>query len=81
MYRLAISPNGSLDGYLNHTLAYFNTTNFPEGKQPRAPTENVTICRYPDYREPPWSHNPYDRTNFYWYVLAARLAFVVIFEV
>lgn len=78
---MTVSSDGSLRGYLNHTLAYFDTASFPEGRQPRFPTENVTMCRYPDYREPPWSNNPYERTNFYWYVLAARLAFVVLFEV
>lgn len=81
VYRTSISPNGSLDGYLNHTLAYFNTKDFPSDKLPRLDNGTVHTCRYPDYREPPWSSNPYERTTFYWYVLAARLAFVVIFEV
>lgn len=40
----------------------------------------VGQCRYPDYREPPGSDKPYERTYLYWYILAARLAFVVIFE-
>lgn len=79
VYRTAISEDGSLNGYMNHTLAYFNTADFPAGKGPRI--GNETICRYPDYREPPWADNPYERSTFYWYVLAARLAFVVIFEV
>lgn len=38
-------------------------------------------CRYPDYREPPWSPDRYDRSKMFWHVLAARLAFVVVFEV
>lgn len=81
IYRFSVSPDSSLNGYLNHTLAFFNTTDFPEGKQPRNPTEHVDMCRYPDYREAPWATNPYERTVFFWYVLAARLAFVVVFEV
>lgn len=40
----------------------------------------VQQCRYPDYREPPGSDKAYERTYLYWYILAARLAFVVIFE-
>lgn len=41
---------------------------------------HVMQCRYPDYREPPESDKAYQRTYLYWYILAARLAFVVIFE-
>jgi hypothetical protein len=37
--------------------------------------------RYADYREPPNVTNKYERTAMYWYILAARLAFVVVFEV
>lgn len=40
----------------------------------------MDVCRYPDYREPHNSLNRYDRTELYWIILAARLAFVVIFE-
>lgn len=40
----------------------------------------VELCRYPDYREPPGSDKAYERTYLYWYILAARLAFVVLFE-
>jgi hypothetical protein len=39
------------------------------------------IFRYPDYREPPDVANKYDKTTMYWHILAARLAFVVVFEV
>jgi anoctamin-1 len=41
----------------------------------------VFIFRYADYREPPDASNKYDRTSMYWHILAARLAFVVVFEV
>jgi len=39
------------------------------------------FCRYPDYREPPWAARKYKKTAMFWHVLAARLAFVVVFEV
>jgi anoctamin-1 len=39
------------------------------------------IFRYPDYREPPDVANKYEKTTMYWHILAARLAFVVVFEV
>ena len=41
----------------------------------------VCICRYADYREPPDVTNKYEKTAMYWHILAARLAFVVVFEV
>lgn len=37
--------------------------------------------RYKDYREPPWSENKYDIAKDFWAVLAARLAFVIVFQV
>ena len=37
--------------------------------------------RYPDYRQPPDGPSPYDYSPIYWHILAARLAFVVVFEV
>ena len=37
--------------------------------------------RYKDYREPPWSNTPYVVSKEFWAVLAARLAFVIVFQV
>uniref|UniRef100_A0A8B9Y3J6 Anoctamin n=1 Tax=Bos mutus grunniens TaxID=30521 RepID=A0A8B9Y3J6_BOSMU len=36
--------------------------------------------RYRDYRGPPWSSKPYEFTLQYWHILAARLAFIIVFE-
>lgn len=41
----------------------------------------VCVCRYKDYREPPWSSTPYQVSKEFWAVLAARLAFVIVFQV
>lgn len=38
-------------------------------------------CRYRDFRNPPDSGDPYEYSPMYWHVLAARFAFVVVFEV
>uniref|UniRef100_A0A669B4J0 Anoctamin n=1 Tax=Oreochromis niloticus TaxID=8128 RepID=A0A669B4J0_ORENI len=39
------------------------------------------MCRrYRDYREPPDSAEPYSYTLQFWHVLAARLAFIIVFE-
>lgn len=39
------------------------------------------LSRYRDYRAPPWSSTPYEFTLQFWHVLAARLAFIIVFEV
>lgn len=65
---------------MNHSLSYFNTSDFQVGSAPTINRTEHEICRYPDYREPPWSPNRYEQTSLYWHILAARLAFVVVFE-
>uniref|UniRef100_A0A8B9CKK2 Anoctamin n=1 Tax=Anser brachyrhynchus TaxID=132585 RepID=A0A8B9CKK2_9AVES len=43
--------------------------------------ENSSSCSgYRDYRAPPWSSTPYEFTLQFWHVLAARLAFIIVFE-
>lgn len=81
IYQTSISPDGSLNGYLNFSLSYFDSRDF-QSSRPLNLTfnSNSTICRYPDFREPPWAPNPYIRSSMYWLILAARLGFVVVFE-
>uniref|UniRef100_A0A4W3JHL9 Anoctamin n=1 Tax=Callorhinchus milii TaxID=7868 RepID=A0A4W3JHL9_CALMI len=77
------SPDGTLHGFTNNTLSYFNVSHFEAGSEPReamALGYKVEICRYKDYREPPWSPEAYDVSKEFWSVLAARLAFVIIFQ-
>ncbi|XP_044278201.1 anoctamin-2 [Varanus komodoensis] len=82
VYQYAYSHNGTMHGFVNHTLSYFNVSHFKAGTQPESsPFEyQVSFCRFKDYREPPWSENPYEFSKQYWSVLAARLAFVIIFQ-
>ncbi|CAL9697025.1 unnamed protein product [Knipowitschia caucasica] len=83
VYQYMYSPDGSMHGFVNHTLSYFNVSHFQEGKEPMDPMRlgyPVDICRYKDYREPPWSSLPYDITKEFWAVLAVRLAFVIVFQ-
>lgn len=81
VYRWQVSPDGTLDGYLNHSLSYFHTSDFQSDSAPQNSSYTLEYCRYPDYREPPKSNHPYERTLFYWTVMAARVCFIVIFEV
>lgn len=78
---LSVNPDHTDVGYVNHTLAYFNTKDFQEGTRPLyTQFPNVTTCRYPEYRNPPGADRPYKRPLIYWHILAARLAFIVIFQ-
>ncbi len=109
VYKYMYSPDGSMHGFVNHTLSYFNVSHFQNGTAPLEPFHlgfHVDICRYgapitwalnsintpwmfnfsfssryKDYREPPWSPTPYEISKEFWAVLAARLAFVIVFQV
>uniref|UniRef100_A0A8C5HD49 Anoctamin n=1 Tax=Gouania willdenowi TaxID=441366 RepID=A0A8C5HD49_GOUWI len=78
VYQYIYSQTGTMHGFIDHTLSYFNVSNFKSG----------TVCnlyivfpfRYKDYREPPWSAEAYQFSKQYWCVLAARLAFVILFQ-
>ncbi|XP_030646255.1 anoctamin-3 [Chanos chanos] len=64
-----------LRGYLNNSLSVYEMNELKNGtnNQPR-------YCRYRDYRAPPWNPEPYEFTLQFWHVLAARLAFIIVFE-
>uniref|UniRef100_UPI003AB05E63 anoctamin-1-like n=1 Tax=Centroberyx gerrardi TaxID=166262 RepID=UPI003AB05E63 len=83
VYQYMYSPDGSMHGFVNHTLSYFNVSHFQDGKEPMDPLHlgyPVEICRYKDYRDPPWSATPYEISKEFWAVLAVRLAFVIVFQ-
>ncbi|XP_029010357.1 anoctamin-1-like isoform X2 [Betta splendens] len=83
VYQYMYSPDGSMHGFVNHTLSYFNVSHFQEGMETMDPLHlgyRVDICRYKDYREPPWSATPYEISKEFWTVLAVRLAFVIVFQ-
>ncbi|XP_068084479.1 anoctamin-1 isoform X2 [Anabrus simplex] len=82
VYMMTVSKNHTDVGYLEHSLAYFNTSDFDVRAAPLNPSYNVSVCRYAEYRYnhtmPP--HLKYKRPPIYWHILAARLAFVVVFQ-
>ncbi|XP_039326933.1 anoctamin-1 isoform X3 [Saimiri boliviensis] len=83
VYMYMYSKDGTMHGFVNHTLSSFNVSDFQNGTAPSDPLDlgyEVQICRYKDYREPPWSENKYDISKDFWAVLAARLAFVIVFQ-
>ncbi|XP_028940166.1 anoctamin-2-like, partial [Antrostomus carolinensis] len=82
MYQYAYSQNGTMHGFINHTLSYFNVSHLKPGTHPENSlfAQDILFCRFKDYREPPWSQNQYEFSKEYWAVLSARLAFVILFQ-
>ncbi|XP_035988374.1 anoctamin-1 [Fundulus heteroclitus] len=83
VYQYMYSPDGSLHGFVNHSLSYFEVKDFEPGTAPIQPHHlgyTVDVCRYKDYREPPGSITPYALSKEFWAILAVRLAFVIIFQ-
>ncbi|XP_038623806.1 anoctamin-2 [Tachyglossus aculeatus] len=82
VYQYGYSPDGSLHGFVNHTLSYFNVSQLKEGTQPADSQfhQDGLLCRFKDYREPPWAAHQYEFSKQYWAVLSARLAFVIVFQ-
>uniref|UniRef100_A0A8C5AEX3 Anoctamin n=1 Tax=Gadus morhua TaxID=8049 RepID=A0A8C5AEX3_GADMO len=72
-------------GYVNASLSVFRVADFEKKSEPTTNGSEmfgdaVKFCRYRDYREPPVSADPYSYTLQFWHVLAARLAFIIVFE-
>lgn len=87
VYRFTMSDDFTLHGFVNYSLSYFNTTDFPSHVQPQPlilpgskETIDVPICRYRDHRNSPDSVNKYSYQEEYWHLLSIRFAFVLIFE-
>ncbi|GFR30733.1 anoctamin-1 [Trichonephila clavata] len=89
VYRITMSPDYTLHGFVNYSLSYFNTSHFPSDVEPQPlilpgsknPID-VEMCRFRDHRNPPWMGEE-ERYNFnedYWHLLGIRFAFVLIFE-
>uniref|UniRef100_A0A3Q3IZT7 Anoctamin n=1 Tax=Monopterus albus TaxID=43700 RepID=A0A3Q3IZT7_MONAL len=82
VYQYIYSVNSTMNGYTEHSLSYFNVSNFPPGTAPSTTLiPGVSMCRYKDYRDPPWAPDAYTFSKQYWSVLAAKLAFVIFFQV
>uniref|UniRef100_A0A8D3BM45 Anoctamin n=1 Tax=Scophthalmus maximus TaxID=52904 RepID=A0A8D3BM45_SCOMX len=79
VYQYMYSQTGTMHGFIDHTLSHFNVSSFKPGTAPHN-SGDITLCRYKDYREPPWSPDAYQFSKQYWCVLAARLAFVILFQ-
>uniref|UniRef100_A0A2K5NQP3 Anoctamin n=1 Tax=Cercocebus atys TaxID=9531 RepID=A0A2K5NQP3_CERAT len=78
IYKYRYSPplkEANSTGYVNHSLSVFHTPPFQDPDRIEG-SENVTPPPYRDYRNPP----PYNFSEQFWFLLAIRLAFVILFE-
>ncbi|XP_006893399.1 PREDICTED: anoctamin-9 [Elephantulus edwardii] len=75
-HRASNPPVDCLTGYINHSLSVFHTKDFEDPLQIEG-SEKVTECRYRDYRNPPPDYNLSEQ---FWFLLAIRMAFLIIFE-
>nr|XP_033809059.1 anoctamin-4 isoform X3 [Geotrypetes seraphini] len=72
-------------GYVNASLSVFLVADFENRSDLVSDGHEVygspiRYCRYRDYRAPPHAQEPYAYTLQFWHVLAARLAFIIVFE-
>uniref|UniRef100_G3ULA8 Anoctamin n=1 Tax=Loxodonta africana TaxID=9785 RepID=G3ULA8_LOXAF len=72
----------TMDGYINSTLSIFNIMDFKNERleNPYSGLGNHTTCRYRDFRYPPGHPREYKHNIYYWHVIAAKLAFIIVME-
>nr|XP_054934105.1 anoctamin-4-like [Dermacentor andersoni] len=83
VYQVRHSKGLSLSGYVNFTLATFDTSDFDDVHRPNKSTLNgelVRECRYVGFREPSGTENEYQLSGTFWVITTAQLCFVIIFE-
>ncbi|XP_043564623.1 anoctamin-6 isoform X1 [Chiloscyllium plagiosum] len=89
-WALSVQPFGAhnsstMQGYINTTLSVFSIADFtslskPKNTPPWFDRENATTCRYRDLRYPPGHPLQYYHSLYFWHIMAAKLAFIIIME-
>uniref|UniRef100_A0A8D2NN24 Anoctamin n=1 Tax=Zosterops lateralis melanops TaxID=1220523 RepID=A0A8D2NN24_ZOSLA len=85
-WSFSVPPYGShsshtMKGYINSTLSVFNISDFKNVSKPLSPWfGNQMTCRYRDLRYPPGHQHQYEHNIYYWHVIAAKLAFIIVME-
>uniref|UniRef100_A0A3Q3VPQ1 Anoctamin n=1 Tax=Mola mola TaxID=94237 RepID=A0A3Q3VPQ1_MOLML len=70
----------TMEGYINSSLSVFNTSDFSSHSRPMGNISNITTCRYRDFRFPPGHPRQYEYNMYYWHVIAAKMAFIIVVE-
>uniref|UniRef100_A0A8D1A0Z3 Anoctamin n=1 Tax=Sus scrofa TaxID=9823 RepID=A0A8D1A0Z3_PIG len=73
-------PHYTMEGYINNTLSYYRVADFRGRENPYTGLGNYTTCRYRDFRNPPGHPQEYKHNIYYWHVIAAKLAFIIVME-
>ena len=80
VYTNNYSPDGTLSGYANFSLSYFDPADMDGGQPTDDNTTTPQYCRYPGYNKPPWDEEKYTRSEEFWHIWCIRLVFVVCFQ-
>ncbi|XP_046878578.1 anoctamin-6 isoform X2 [Hypomesus transpacificus] len=83
VYPYGDQSNHTMEGYINNTLSVFDIKDFSIDSRPRNTPywlNNITTCRYRDFRYPPGHHREYQYSIYYWHVVAAKMAFIIVVE-
>ncbi|XP_063357266.1 anoctamin-6 [Pelmatolapia mariae] len=81
VYPYGNNTENTMKGYINSSLSVFSTSDFHPVDDDYIPTPpNLTTCRYRDYRFPPGHPKQYEYNMFYWHVIAAKMAFIIVVE-
>ncbi|KAM9334686.1 anoctamin-6 [Symphorus nematophorus] len=70
----------TMEGYINSSLSVFNIDDFSNLSKPLGKLPNITSCRYRDFRYPPGHPRQYEYNSYYWHVIAAKMAFIIVVE-
>ncbi|KAM5249772.1 anoctamin-6 isoform 1-T1 [Hipposideros larvatus] len=75
-------PHYTMEGYINNSLSFFNIADYKNRSKgnPYTGLGNHTTCRYRDFRYPPGHPQEYKHNIYYWHVIAAKLAFIIVME-
>lgn len=80
VYMLKVNKEHTDEGFIDFSLSYFNTSDFSNATAPENSIYNISMCRYEEFRNPPDHELKYKRPTIYWHILAARLAFIVVYQ-
>ncbi|XP_068611495.1 anoctamin-6 [Brachionichthys hirsutus] len=70
----------TMEGYINSSLSVFDISDFSNFSRPLGKLPNITTCRYRDFRFPPGHPREYEYNIYYWHVIAAKMAFIIVVE-
>ncbi|KAM8912240.1 anoctamin-6 isoform 1-T1 [Lycaon pictus] len=85
-WSFSVPPYGNhtqytMEGYINSTLSYFNVSDFKSRSRGSSASDfDIRTCRYRDFRNPPGHPQEYKHNIYYWHVITAKLAFIIVME-